>query len=420
MTNEQYFKAKFFVETKKYGYGLKYINSLLAESPEDDILHAFLASNFQGLRKFEEAYKAISKAINLNPSEYRYYKTASKIQILMQNPEKAKELLDVAMGINPNDPDLFGYMSLVQTSFYGFERSLALADDGLKIAPDNMECLRAKALALTFLKRNDKAKEVTKKLLSNNPVNAQNLFTDGLVSLFNGEDSSKSLISLSLEKEPNNLHFRNAYRLSLRNELFGFPRLQKVIENVGRRGSIEANTFGFTYAAFFALCAINLIGMELGLENAISWLILYLMFWNINLIFHLIIAVQIPLYDAWLFLCNQKSRNLFSSVLKLKTLLIILLMITSFGYFTNAIYFSSINSYMIALHLGVLISMVCQFLYFKNRSVRWSSGFLVVGLLLSALSMYAFYQNLYYFIIINIVFRILFLVYIRLNKSKSL
>ncbi len=186
MKNEQYQKAKFYLQVKKYEQGLKYIKALLTESPSDDMLYAFFASNYQGLRNFRKAENAISKAISLHPSEYSHFKMVSKIQLLMHKPEKVKTFLRTDIELNPLDPDLFAYQSFVYTTKHDFSKALEFADNGLKIDPTNVECLKAKALTLSFLKRDKKAKNITNSLLEDNPVNTQNLFADGLASLIDG------------------------------------------------------------------------------------------------------------------------------------------------------------------------------------------------------------------------------------------
>lgn len=418
MTNDQYSQAKFYIQTKKYEHGLKFVNTLLAGSPDDDVLHAFVASNFFGLRKFKEAEKAISKAIGLNPLAFGHYKMASKIQIFNENPEEAKKMLDIAMGLNANDPDLYGYQSLIKTIKQDFKRALELADDGLRINPNNFECLKAKAIALSFLNRHDEAKEITKRLLSENPINAQNLFADGLVSLLKGSESSISMMSLSLEKQPNNPFIRNAYRLSLRSELPGFRQIQKWIGNVGKKGTVATNVFAITYTVFFLLCIINFMSQDFRSEKVISWLMIYLVFWNVNLAFHLLIAIPVPLYDAWLFVCDQKARDLFSATLKVKTSTIIFIIVISVGFLLYAIYFFSTNHYQIALHVMALTILIYQISYSKRQDILWTAGYLILAFLVCIVSISAFDKNIYYFITFNVIFRILSISYVRLSLSN--
>ena len=90
MTNEDHSKATFLLQAKKYKEGLKFIKELLATDSEDDILYAFLALFHQGLLNIQEAEKAITHAIKLNPDEFIHFKNAAKIYLISEKPEKSR------------------------------------------------------------------------------------------------------------------------------------------------------------------------------------------------------------------------------------------------------------------------------------------------------------------------------------------
>ncbi|UZR96087.1 hypothetical protein [Chondrinema litorale] len=418
MTEEEYLQAKLYLQLKKYEHGLRYVKSLLTKSPEDDMLYAFLASCYQGLNKLDEAEIAINKAIGLAPSNYSHFKMASKIQLIKKNLKKAESFIDTAISLNASDPDLFGYKSIIMISQNAYSKALDVSKIGLEIDPDNNECLKGKALALNFLKKHDEAKSVRKRLLENNPENVNNLFVGGLVSLNDESNSSLQMMSLALKTQPNNPYIKEGYLIALRNQLFGFRKLMRFSSNFGRRDSLLGNTLSFVYIIFSILCLFNLYSRDLGFKSSISWILLYLVLWNVNLVIQLIVTTPIPLYDAWLFIFNKKLRLLYSSLLKIKIFIIISVMLISIGFWINIFYYPSIYFYQIALHISAAIPLIFHTLYSRNKNIYWRGGYLVISIFLCFLSSYQFNKDLFYFIIVNIAYRSLYLLYTKIIFNK--
>ncbi|MEH0154092.1 hypothetical protein V6R21_08070 [Limibacter armeniacum] len=413
MTIEEVTSARFYVQNKKYKQGIKYIQDLLATSPNDDGLHAFLAIYYCQLGQLNESVKAIATAISLNPIECAHYQLAAKIQMQLQNADKAIDHLNRAIAFNPNDANIFGDLSSLYVIKRNFDKALELANNGLSIDPTNAKCLRAKALVLSFLGQQDEAKHISDFLLGDNPINAQNLFTDGLISLTHGDESSTEMLSSALFKQPNNPFFQNAYKVSLRNKLPGYNTIQKVARNLGQKGSNEAHLIGIIYSTFILFCIANLYSSELGFKNAIPWLSIYLIFWNINLIHPLIMIIPMGIYDFWLYISNRRSRYLFNTTQTISTLLIMVLLILSFSFYINA--YASITSYLISLHIIPFITLIYQVLNSSHSAKYWSISYVIITIVIAIFSIYEFNQSTVYFIISNIIFRILPLAYHKIS-----
>ena len=317
MTNEEHFRAKFLLQSKKYNDGLAYVKGLLAASPQDDLLHAFLALLYQGLMNMSEAEKSIIQAIRLNPTEFLHYKNASKILLLSENPEKADEFISSALKLNPEDSDLFAFKGIVYISRREYNKAVLVTNKGLKLDPNNSQNLRTKALALSFLNEQKDADEISRDLLKNDPINAQNLLVKGVVSLNDSKKTSSDELRATLAFQPNNPHIQNAFRLSLRSELSGFLCLQNWSIGMGKSDSGPSVFVRILYV-LFALVFI-IISLFEGIKNV--WLDLYLGFWNMNLVIQLSVFIYLPLYDTWLFFFNKESRALFDKTLKLKILI---------------------------------------------------------------------------------------------------
>lgn len=406
MSSEEYQRAMLFLTTKKYQDGINYIKSLLTQSPNDDLLHAFMANNYLGLRKFEDAELFIKKAIELNPDEYYYFKTAAKIQILSENPGKAESYVTTAMEMNPIDPDLFGFQSFIYVTKKDFERGLELVDEGLQIDPNNLECLKCKALCHSFLGQKEKAEQVSNHLMSINPDNAQNLYTAGLVSLHQNHNSSEDKLAISLKKTPENPHTQKAYRLALRSQLPGFYKTNKWISNTAEQDSWEAKIIKSIYSGFIAFCFINILSMSMELSIAVPWIVVFLVFWNINLLFIGVPFIQIIVYDIWLFLSNSASRSLYSTGLRTRMIIGSTLILLSLSMLIGATVIQSLLSYQLALHLLASAFLITKAMYTTQKRKLQVFGYVFITMCFGILSLCYFELNLIYFIVFNIIFRI--------------
>ncbi|MEK6478701.1 hypothetical protein WJR50_14240 [Catalinimonas sp. 4WD22] len=413
MTNDQYLKANFYLQSKKYNEGLKLVENLLPGSPQDDMLYAYQSLFFQGLMNLRKAEASIMKAIELNPVEYEHYKNATKIQLLSQNPEKGDKLITAALNLNPNDADLFGFRSVVYISRQEYKKAIQIANEGLKIDPNNSQSLRAKALALSFLHEKEEAEKIANELLKDNPINAQNLLTKGLVSLCDPKKNSKVELQSALAQQPYNLHIQNAYRVSLKSELPGFLYFKNWAVEIGKPESMPSKLIRIIYIGFLIFCIITLLREGI---HAV-WLMLYLVFWNLNLAIQLSVIVFLPIYDTWLFFLSRESRPLFTKHLKFKLLVMDCFILISTAFFILAVIFYSIDFYQIGLHTSSLLVLVHQIMYTKSISYRGWLIYLIIVIFCLVLSIYQFGEDTILFIVFNIIFRALSMMY---HKMKAM
>lgn len=407
MTQEEYSKATFFLQSRRYNEGLKYIQTLLVDSPNDDICYSFLAGYYTKLNQLKKAEENIETAISLNPVDYAHYKSAVHIQVQQQKPKEANKYLSTAISLNPLDPDLFGYKGVILIAQHNYTEALTITDEGLKLDPCNEKVLKARAMALSLLKRNEEAKEITNRLLKESPNDARSLFTDGFVSLMDGEDSTEALAS-SLAMQPNNVHFKNAYRLALRDKLPGFLPLKKWAMGAGEKGSTFLKVTFNLYILFFVFSILIYFTLLSTKANTdMYWITAYLLFWNIGIVTRLSTGIFFSLYDIWLFIRNRKSRVLYSKSLIVNLLSIITLLLTAIILSLNAAITTSINSYHLALHIFTLIIFTQQIGHANGSGNKWKIGYSIFVLISLVASIYLFDIYFKVFIFANIAFRIL-------------
>ncbi len=405
MTHEEYHKAELLLQTKKYHQGINYLKELLKKSPDDPTLHAFLAGNYQGLKRLNEAENAIAQAIKLKPLEVSYYKLAGKIQLLKQSPGLAKKYIQSGLELDPDNPDLLGYQSFTLLAFNKYEEALDFADNGLSIDPANIECLKAKAISLSFLNNNKEAKIIANDLLANHPVNATNLYAGGLVSLISGEESSKDMLSQSLAVQPDNLFIQNAYRLSLRSNLWGFRYVKYWTNGFAQKESAPAKLFAISHIVFLLFCFAKITDVEGILFSKISWIWIYHAYWTLVLFFQLSMSLPFPIYDAWLYLSSKKARPIYTTVLKLKISLEILLILAFLVSFVLSFTARAPTYYSVSLHTGTLFFLVFQVFRQPNKNNLWIVLYPVAGFTFGILSFVNFRGNFHLFLAFNIAFR---------------
>jgi hypothetical protein len=89
-----------------YAASTSHYTSLLMSSPKNPSYHAYLANSIFRQGNLKLAEKGFLKAIELDPTNARYYSNLGAIHVMMQNYGEAQGLFEVAMQLNPGDGTL--------------------------------------------------------------------------------------------------------------------------------------------------------------------------------------------------------------------------------------------------------------------------------------------------------------------------
>jgi tetratricopeptide (TPR) repeat protein len=157
----------------------KELGRILAEDPEDNTAHEYMAWCMADQGRPREAMNRANNAIRLAPDEAQPYFV--KATCYTKNREYKKSLTWFRQALRLN-PYVHFYYSSFAGAFHSLERypeALRTAKKGLRQNPQSVECHNARTKALTAMGEDDEALASAEKTLALDPENAKALHLKG-------------------------------------------------------------------------------------------------------------------------------------------------------------------------------------------------------------------------------------------------
>jgi tetratricopeptide (TPR) repeat protein len=164
-----YERAKLLVEQSRYQMAEQELRQALAELPDDDEIHGFLAYCLSQLKRYEEAIALAKKAIALAPDNPYNHNILAQVLLADGQKEKAKNAIDEAIRLNCEEVGYFIVLSQILCHQKRYSEAIEAAKQGLELDPENVACLNNLACGLSGLGREDEAIAELHRALELNP-----------------------------------------------------------------------------------------------------------------------------------------------------------------------------------------------------------------------------------------------------------
>src|SRR5262249_14439867 len=129
----------------------------LAEMPDDSTTHAMLAAALDAQKKHDEAVREAKEAIKVDPENafafYALALTSLKSGLLKDAKSSSRE----ALRLDTDDPLFYSMAALIADTETEWPEMLKIAEQGLAIEPEDVDCINARAKALTHMGRTEEA-----------------------------------------------------------------------------------------------------------------------------------------------------------------------------------------------------------------------------------------------------------------------
>jgi tetratricopeptide (TPR) repeat protein len=173
----------------------------LAESPDNELAHAFLALCLLEQNRKDEALREADEAIRLDPGTAFCHYVRGRVLCNQDRLKDAGAAAQEAIQLDPSVADYPGLLASIEIGRSRWEAALAAADRGLALDPEHNMCINLRALALVQLGRKAEADQTLGSALANDPENALTHANQGWALLHRGDHQR------ALE------HFREALRI---------------------------------------------------------------------------------------------------------------------------------------------------------------------------------------------------------------
>jgi len=185
-------KGVVLYEQGRFDLAVVHLREALAVEPEDSDLHALLALALLYTEPLRKARFHAETAVRLGPGWWFPHYAFSVVWCESMDWEptnepnsplggtkatpsasaaRATEAACEAVRLAPRNVACWGQLAFLRLSFERWGEALEASDNGLAIEPQDLQCLRFRALALTGLNRRKEAEETMTQLLSAHPNN---------------------------------------------------------------------------------------------------------------------------------------------------------------------------------------------------------------------------------------------------------
>ncbi|MCB0836327.1 MAG: tetratricopeptide repeat protein [Bacteroidetes bacterium] len=198
-------RIELLISQRRYDMAEKEIMQALSESPQNALLHAYLAICLMGRDQLSEAKDAVKKAISFEPDFPFVYGLLSKIHYQEGDMKASMKIIDEAIRLNPVNADFHIHKAYIHFYNQEWQACLEAAERGLGFDSENVDGLNIRARVLVKLGRSPEASSAFEASMNRNPENAYTHINKGWALLEEGNyDEALKHFKEAVRLDPNN------------------------------------------------------------------------------------------------------------------------------------------------------------------------------------------------------------------------
>jgi tetratricopeptide (TPR) repeat protein len=204
-------RVRALIEIQQWGRALHDLHGLLAQQPEEPLLHYFAGLCHYHLSRYNEARTALKRAIQFNPTFDPAYWMLAMVALQQDRYYEGLQAIDTALELDSEDSDYLATRAALLLCLERPREALTSTDAALAIDPEHEYARQVRAGALIEMGRCSEAEEQAITLLASDPNSAVAWYLHGIQMRNRGKlGEAKSAFLESLRIDPENMEVQDA------------------------------------------------------------------------------------------------------------------------------------------------------------------------------------------------------------------